>query len=168
MKQVSDSPSLTVGKEFQHSVKVKSAAEMPAPGSTDWIKLAAFLDGEGCFGVFPNNRSRDGNDNPTYASVVSIAQNDPRLTEWLYETFGGAVYINGSKKRYRPMFQWTLPTASQPFVLAQVRPHLLLKGEQGDLLAEFLTLVPKKGARATELYEAIRSEKHKWRLPANQ
>lgn len=158
MKQVSDSPNLVNACRERFPTKTKSAAEMPAPQEVaDWARLAAYLDGEGCIGIYAAQKPLKSG-GTRYSSVVTIAQGDPRLMEWLYDKFGGAVYLNGSKKRYRPIYSWTLPTDSMEYVLAQVRPYMVLKAAQVDVWSEFRSELndSKLNPRVTALYEQLR------------
>lgn len=113
--------------------------------------LAGLIDGEGS--VMLGRRTFSGNTrqvprNPHYRAVVSIANCDYRLMEALVLHTGVVrVYehrVSNTAKSHNPRKnrQWTWRLASEDIRLwmPRVRPFLVLKGEQADLLLEALVI----------------------------
>jgi len=114
--------------------------------------LAALIDGEGS--VMLNKRTYSGNTASTmerggihYRAVVVVACNtDYRLMEAIGDRMGvGQIYqhrINGDPRTPRKRAQWTyrLNAGQIREWLPEIRPWLVLKGEQADLLMESLDI----------------------------
>lgn len=128
----------------------------------EWPWLAALIDGEGS--IMLNKRTFSGNTSQTtkrtlrtpFRAVVSVYNTNYLLFEKLTETFPdrGRVYqhrVNGSPPtpRKRAAWSWRLANNGIRWALPQVRPYLVLKTQQADLLLEALeiknTLTPQLG-----------------------
>lgn len=92
--------------------------------------LAGFLDGEGSLGIYENGRG--------FMAKMSAGQVDLRPLELLRETFGGSITVD--KRSYTTRFststiaQWQVAGNTAYEALLELRPYLLLKGEQADCL----------------------------------
>lgn len=106
----------------------------------DWARLAAFLDGEGCITIGKTKNSR-----AQYMKVF-IANTDPRLMEWLRDTFGGTV--NGKKRenreKHKPCYVWTVCSQMAWIVLLCVMPYLIIKREQAEVALAFQRTMTRK------------------------
>jgi hypothetical protein len=102
--------------------------------------LAGFLDGEGSFGIYPNNNG--------YMAKISAGQVDLRPLELLQQTFGGS--ITKDKKAYSSRFSsallngWQLVGSKACKALVELRPYLLMKGEQADCLISFQEIIESR------------------------
>lgn len=154
--------------------------------------LAALIDGEGS--IMLNKRTYSGNSPstirsklPVYRPVVVIAATtDYRLMEAIREKIlVGQVYehrVSNTRKSYNPRKrrQWTyrLNVCQIKTWLPNIRPWLVLKGEQADLLLEAMSikaqmtpgqpgfLLPQRKKlriRLDEIYAAIRAANTKGR-----
>jgi hypothetical protein len=106
---------------------------MRKPTKSDWIKLAAFIDGEGTILIKPVY-AKSGR----YTQLcIGISNTDPRLPVWLLETFGGAVYVINWNKRqsakWRRAYTWKVHSQVAGRILEQCLPHFLLKREQAEV-----------------------------------
>lgn len=160
------------------------SGKIPGMLDTTAAWLAALIDGEGS--IMLSRRTYSGNTARTavpgrasYRPVVVVAANtDPRLFEAIRTRLGvGQVYehaVNGDPARARRRRQWSyrLNVGQIKDVLPHVRPWLVLKGEQADLLAEAMQIKeeitpgargflpanrPPLLARLDEIYLAIRA-----------
>lgn len=97
--------------------------------------LAGLFDGEGCVGYYKRKGSRS---KYSFLSTVMISQSAARLMTWLRETIGfGTIYSRPGKKNIE--YHWeTNKKADVVEFLAAIRPYLILKGEQVDILLDHL------------------------------
>jgi hypothetical protein len=100
---------------------------------SDWIRLAAYIDGEGTIAV-KNLTTKSGR----YSQlIVAIANTDPRLPMWCKENFGGLLYAsdNNTKKsaKWRRYFRWIAHSAHAESIVRQCLPYFLLKREQAEV-----------------------------------
>jgi hypothetical protein len=142
--------------------------------------LAALIDGEGSIMLGKRESGPRNLRQPHYRAVVAIANTDFRLMEALVNRVGdGQVYehrVSNTRASHNPRKnrQWTWRmNANQIRVwLPPVRPWLVLKDEQAELLLEALELKARYGSegrypnaaqviqirdRLTEIYQAIRA-----------
>lgn len=84
-------------------------------------RAAALLDGEGFISI-TFSRSR-------FRLVAGVVNTDPRLTEWMYQTFGGGVSCRQPAAPRRPAFIWTLQDFEAKEFLGLIGPHLIAKRE---------------------------------------
>jgi len=120
----------------------------------DWARFAAFLDGEGSISIahavhkdpkFPGARTH-------YEYVrLTIANTDPRLINWLVETFGGKVrsriYVRNAK--WKPAFWWTSSCKRATELLTHALPYFLLKRERAELAIALQATMVHSGRRGT-------------------
>lgn len=145
------------------------------------VWLAALIDGEGS--IMLGKRTYSGNQRNIkrrqlhFRAVVSICNTDHRLIDALVQRTGiERVYrhrVGGDPRtpRKRSMWTWRLANDDIRKWLPRVRPHLILKQKQADLLLEALSIkqqitpgnegfLPKNRIgltnRLKEIYEEIR------------
>jgi hypothetical protein len=128
----------------------------PTPQEVSYA--AGVFDGEGSVGI--NFRPLG----PAYWLVVSVANTERRLVDWLKTTFGGCVRVSSRKRPNRPCFQWTLTTRQAGDFLALVLPFLLVKREQALLALEFQAFKQESQGRTAK--NNARSADFKKRLEA--
>jgi hypothetical protein len=100
----------------------------------DWIRLAAFIDGEGSIYIKPlQTKSARYNQ-----LVIHIANTDPRLPCWCQETFGGKVYrcdsnqrLNGDQQKIA--YSWRIFSKNAENIIRGCLPYFLLKREQAEV-----------------------------------
>ena len=117
------------------------------PTRGDWIRLAAFVDGEGMIDIHegvPKIRVRP---TPNLFLRVVILNTDPRLPLWCKGTFGGSVLPGGRPRKasHRPTFVWAVSARQAARVVRGCLPHLLLKREQAEVALAFYETIGRHG-----------------------
>lgn len=144
------------------------------------IWLAALIDGEGSvmLGKRVYSRREKPKRNDHYRAAVVICGTDVRLLEALVVNTGVMrIYshrVNGDPRSPRKRQQWTWRLGADDIRLwlPAIRPYLVIKGEQADLVLEALQIKERldpstKGfkviwrsklvERLSEIYEAVRA-----------
>lgn len=101
----------------------------------DLARLAAFIDGEGCIGVYKRAVTSRGT---LYRLQVQIANTDPKLMVWLKHTFGGRVKpgkFRGNKLNRK--YDWIVQGPLAAYLLYECIPYFVLKGDQALLAISF-------------------------------
>lgn len=101
--------------------------------------IAGIIDGEGTIFI-SKGKPTTGRTSPAYVACLRVGNTDKRLIDFLHDTFGEG----GVHRRLMPSDKWktcwmwaaTGPAAGR--AMRAIRPFLLLKGEQADLLLDFL------------------------------
>lgn len=99
---------------------------------TDAAYLAGILDGEGTISLHHDK------DRPLPTPLISIANTSKDLLVWVANATGlGSIQPH---RRYastlgpKPQFNWSTTSKGAAGVIAQVRPYLLIKSAQADIL----------------------------------
>lgn len=132
---------------------------MPNPdfAPTDLAYAAGIIDGEGSILIsqmMPNGRDRKS---PYIQARVTVAMSDPRVPQWLADTFGGKASTSHSpsKQNNKPVTVWRLNSNAAADFCALIRPYMRLKHRQADLLCELLAnpviTVNREGGRGNRL-----------------
>lgn len=140
--------------------------------------LAGILDGEGCLRITRQRLRKRPNDSPRHWPTVFVGNTSRALAEFLCRGFGGSIYLRDATSKKRAVFVWQLTTRSSVLaILTAVRPFLIVKSAQADLLIEFITdfrlptgrgrgggrgryLDPVELARRERIYEQVRNLNH--------
>lgn len=121
----------------------------------EFARLAAFIDGEGCFMITP---SGSGHRKYRYCFLrLVIGQADVRLMEWLFDTFGGR-YEKGSGGTNRPMYYWMMEAAYMIEVLKRCMPYFILKGAQAEIFLQYRSTLTKGRTALSDEVIAQREE----------
>ena len=124
-------------------------------GLAEWEKawLACALDTEGTIGLHSHNYA----DRPySYSDpYVSFTNTDKRLVEFFRELIGGFNVASrkigetrGKKKGHKPVFVFQTSKMSLIYtLLKEVRPYLVGKKRQAELLMEFIEIRNRKGLK---------------------
>lgn len=131
-----------------------------APTREDWIRLAAFIDGEGHIGIA---RSAQGKGYCTYQVNLSIVNTNTRLIEWIMAVFGGgSSWVKRARgyedRPWRPALQWRASCKHALWIIEGCQPHLLLKNEQASVARAFADTLGKPGLRVDDSVMAIREQ----------
>jgi len=95
---------------------------------TEAAYLAGIIDGEGCVSVGWRLKKY-------LTPTLQITNTRLELLEWVKARCGGSIYSPAEKRPNRkPSHLWTTAGQKALNVLREVRPYILLKGEQIDLL----------------------------------
>ena len=99
----------------------------------DIVYAAGLLDGEGSIVIVelsPGKRRVT----PSFALVVTVANNSKVIHDWLVSTFGGSV---SPSNRWCRTYQWKLVSNQAMDFLSEVAPYLKIKKEQAELAVCF-------------------------------
>lgn len=140
----------------------------------EYIRMAAFIDGEGCIRINRTNKRK------RHDLKVILVNTDPRLAVWAHRNFGGCVYrMYMPQERIstdHPRFVWELSGTSASALLDKCYPYLILKREEAEIGLTFQATKtstwgagknPNKGVppevkvHRDELYEKMRLIKTK-------
>lgn len=118
----------------------------------DWVRMAAFIDGEGCIRIArivrygkPDGRPSHGKEYLCYALELVIGSTDIRLPSWCMATFGGSMYSDprstrhGRKDNYnrQDFWSWNCGTKRAEWILRGCLPYFLIKREQAEVALTF-------------------------------
>ena len=105
-----------------------------------YMRLAAFVDGEGTIGIYRALRKNKYN----YHQILEISNTDIRLIEWLVNNFGGSFpKVEGRSGNRKNAYHWTLTGSNSYKLIKKIRPYLLLKQEQADCAIELYDKLSK-------------------------
>lgn len=103
------------------------------------MKMAAFVDGEGCISIIRTEAGRRGSSlskSPQFALHLHMGNIDPRLALWCSERFGGLLYLrplSEANENHRDMYLWMAQSKRAEAVLRGCLPHFVLKREQAEI-----------------------------------
>jgi len=133
---------------------------MNKPSELDWVRLAAFIDGEGFIDIETHTQYRPHlkREYTTHRLRIVIVNTDPRLALWLKATFGGCANFEPTKNpKWRHKLVWYLCSRAAADVLLSCLPYLLLKIEQAETALAFQATVTNKVGRAGHTAETIQT-----------
>jgi hypothetical protein len=127
--------------QFDHLAQISELS------STQAAYFAGIIDGEGCVSIRKAECNRFEK-SPRYSARITVGNTSRDLIEQLFLTFGGAVTYRFGTTKKRPCWLWSLQSRKAREVIRAVRPYLVVKQHQADLLAEFVDNFESfKGAR---------------------
>jgi hypothetical protein len=146
------------------------------PTVYDWVRMAAFLDGEGNMNINPIPR---GQFKKRLQVRILIGNTNPALPIWLKETFGGNVILrHNSNPRAKDSYIWSCTSARAAWVITNSLPWFLLKSAQAKVLIQLQQEIDstRQGRGRTvsdeqwEVRVALKQELHKLNAkgPGNQ
>jgi hypothetical protein len=101
------------------------------PTVYDWVRMAAFIDGEGCIQINPYKKTRK-----VQVRIVILNTNEI-LPLWLQETFGGHIVPRfHSNPKWKTSYTWSCTAGRACWILYNCLPWFLLKSSQAKLLME--------------------------------
>lgn len=117
--------------------------------------LAGIIDGEGHVAI-PNSRGSG-------SRGVIVCMADMAILEWCHDHFGGTISSQWKQERGRPRRIWGIYGYDQlELVVPAVRPYVVLKGPELDLLLKAVGLGRQKptgqGPEAWRAWRAARDE----------
>lgn len=124
----------------------------------DWMRMAAFIDGEGCIRAYADiSNRRKYQLSPHYSLILTIGNTDPRMAEWCYFKFGGQMYKRKTRSpKHRPAYVWHANAKRAEAILRGCLPYFLLKQEQASLAIELrdtIDYAAKRTALTPEMIE---------------
>jgi hypothetical protein len=99
------------------------------------IWAAGFFDGEGSINIV-KQANKGGNTN--YALVVDVSQVDPRPLEILQKHWRGSLRTRPQPNpKWKTPTIWTVRSIQAEQFLRDIRPYLIVKGEEADVALRF-------------------------------
>jgi hypothetical protein len=110
--------------------------------------VAGIVDGEGCIAIRfanPTGSMRS----VSYSAVVTVGNTSRALIEYLVSLYAvGCVTYRAPTKTRRSSYLWTIESRKAREVIAPLRPYLVVKRAQADVLMDFVDNFDSfKGAR---------------------
>jgi hypothetical protein len=106
----------------------------PNATQSDWARLAAFIDGEGCINIHTSYKGSAGS---VHRVRIQVANTDARLPHWVIQTFGvGHVYVNRGTGP-RPVYFWEVAGRTAQAILRACLSHFVIKREQAEIALRF-------------------------------
>lgn len=90
---------------------------------------AGIIDGEGYVGLRKHRKA--------YQPVVSVGQVDIRMLQKLQEFWGGNISPKRNSHGWKMAWLWDITGTRALTMLSLVRPFLVIKGEQADVVDEY-------------------------------
>src|SRR5437660_6122275 len=104
----------------------------------EFVRLAAFIDGEGCITIARSPR-RGRMAGHAQELVVTVSNTSHLLLDWLVRTFGGTYTIaNGNKTM--PVYSWRLNELQREEILRRCLSYFIIKREQAEIGLAFRDL----------------------------
>ena len=122
--------------------------------------LAGLLDGEGYFGIMRGPKSRTGQGS-YYVPTIKMATTHPDILRLVVQTLGGHISLRvfSPQQNYKDAWWWTVRTfTTVQRALAYVKPYLIIKHPQAEVLEAFLLTVQPAG-NVRSLPQAVLEER---------
>lgn len=130
------------------------------PTVYDWVRMAAFIDGEGNIQVLPYGPTGK---RKKFQVRIIIGNTNPVLAVWLKETFGGNIIIRDhNNPKWKVATIWSCTAGRAAWILWNALPWFLLKKAQADLMILLQTHIdlPRK-KRVPDEVIAYRADIHR-------
>lgn len=147
---------------------------MVEPTATMLAYLAGVIDGEGCIGIRKTKRTGTWK-STRYAAAITVGSTSRSLIEQLMAAFrAGCVTYRYPTKTSRGCYVWNVSSVGARHVLRMLRPYLVVKLEQANVLLEFIedfdsfkgARPGKKGGQVVSADELARRERLYQRMRA--
>ncbi len=118
------------------------------PTQADWIRLAAFIDGEGMIDIHTHRQFRKhlNRVHETHYVRIVVTNTDPRLARWCQGAFGGSIVLERHKNpKHRAALKWYTSSNRAIGIINGCMPHFLLKREQAEVALLFQATVVRIG-----------------------
>lgn len=97
--------------------------------------LAGFFDGEGCVSILSYHGGK------SFGIRLFASQIDPRPLNILKDKFGGSIQVQPKLPNRRTIYKWGVEGEKAVIALNLLRPYLVVKSEQADIVLEFAPLI---------------------------
>lgn len=145
--------------------------ELDAVPEMEWVRLAAFIDGEGCITIQRHllKTSKTVRD-PSHRAVslfaeLIIANTDPRLPDWLMRVFGGNIqHSRKNNGKWKSQYHWRVSCAYGCEIIRRAMPFLLLKKEQAQVALALQRTMKRVGVKGHSVEVMAEKERLKVRM----
>jgi len=104
---------------------------------TDWARLAAFIDGEGCICI-KAFKSKVGR---RHQVVVQVTNTDPSLPYWLVSTFqAGHIQQRNRIGKWSTVYDWMVRGKQACYIIEKCMPFFVIKVDQAKVALKFNAL----------------------------
>lgn len=105
---------------------------MVRPTQADIAYAAGFVDGEGTIRV---ERAYGPSPGRLYRAYVEVSQVTPGPLNMMMDRWGGHLYLRPRKNpNHRPIFRWQIADRKAIDFVTELRPYLIVKAAQADVL----------------------------------
>jgi len=111
---------------------------------TDKAWTAGIIDGEGCIGVYKNNKGFC----KTFNCHLNVANTNVLMLNQLKEFWGGKIYPDRHRLKYgwKECWVWQLNKGKEiSRFLKNILPYLVVKKEQAEMMLEFIKTIGNPG-----------------------
>jgi hypothetical protein len=125
--------------------------------------LAALIDGEGTIGIW-RQRVSSNRSGWHYHAAIQVTNSNKDLIDAAQECLNGAVHLKNGKRRnprHKLTYAVTVKTRAVAAVLKQVRPYLVAKRKQADVVLEFCRVRDESPVRTSvnaDIYQDLRDQ----------
>jgi hypothetical protein len=104
----------------------------------DLAYIAGIVDGEGCIIIEKRTTTLlNGEKNPLYKACVKVGNNDEKLIDWLIKKVGGGYKSVDIREGKNNNYKWQLSQTMTLKLLILLKPYLVIKKEQVDVICDF-------------------------------
>jgi len=100
--------------------------------------IAGLIDGEGSIRIVYANK---GHGKKAFVVQINVWNTDPEVIFWLKRKLGGSIIVEKKdikRRRYRPLFRWTLSGNFGVFcLLSKIKDKLIVKKETAKIVYDF-------------------------------
>lgn len=127
--------------------------------------IAGLFDGEGCIGIHrqkylsrkdrkkPYKKGHSNHPNSTYRSIITIANTDKEIIEYIQSCFNGSthqVIVHKGNPKWKDSYEWRASTKTAADIIKLLLPYLRIKRRRAEILLkyqEFKDSLAKRGKR---------------------
>lgn len=123
--------------------------------------VAGIIDGEGCLSITGAHVvSKKGTLYWKYDAEVTVTNTSVALMNWLLKNFGGEIMPRGKplKATHKLCYRWRLKDSKARLeFLTAIRPFLVIKQKQADLLREYFLLPRISPQQRYEIFRKVKA-----------
>lgn len=108
-----------------------------AATETELAYFAGIIDGEGSILIARARYRYKNGGGPCYRVVFSLSNTNKELMDWICLKFGGKAYISKRIPGNKQSYTWMVSNKRAATIIEMVRPYLIAKQKQANLLLEF-------------------------------
>jgi hypothetical protein len=112
--------------------------------------LAGIIDGEGTMYIQRRMDKRSSIVTWSYWTRLQVCNTNPKLIEWIHQTFGGLVYKKERdhiKRNWKTQFEWYSKISMVDILLPLLHPYLIIKKPHAEVMMEFRKTFSKRETR---------------------